>query len=224
MVLKFKTGQEVSKEGQGQELQDSLLEVQGQELQEVSKEECDYVVDLLKRTMPHANIRTVSYLGNRTQKQQYLRRRASMELSCDLNETLMFRGTWRTPTKDIAEYGYVKTSGRWGHGWYFSDSARYAARYAYENTNRTESTSEKELTLALLITGDSYKYNSDNHNAFNKHPKNAITERRYHSCLGNKTSHLEKITGYCCVVFNSDQIYPLYSITYSESVESLSCL
>lgn len=156
----------------------------------VTKEEREYVKHRL-RSITNINLDSVVVDQNWNPELycKYMKIRKSLiNCSTTLNEKIMFRGTKPTSTDYTANNGYTAPAvSSFGEGFYFAMDANYAATYAFKN----EVTNEKELTLALIITGDP------------------------NSVMRNKTCSTDPTKeSICCAIKDQNQAYPLYLIRY----------
>ena len=179
-------------------------------IQDTTAQELDFVKCLLRSTMNDViNFDTVevSRIWNRKLYSKFSRKQKSFRNGND--PKVMFRGTQRTPTiyTYTAQDGYGHPANSdFGDGIYFAEDAKYAAKYAYED----KKTGKKELTLALILSGDT---NTEG-NIDYINPK---THRPYDSCMKNKICSIDEgLTSICCATRHVDQSYPLYIIKYTE--------
>ena len=180
----------------------------------VSTEVINYLKHLFNKTMPNIDIFDVKYIASQKQLTRYVKcaARIKKKYADCYTEKLMFRGTfWSRPeliAQDDCGYGR-NTKGSWGDGYYLTEDAIHADRYAYYH----DDTQIKELTVALVITGHCYHVIAEE----TPPKKDSDTNEAYDSCAGKKkSSRYANITSNSCVVFNAAQTCPVIRFSYKE--------
>lgn len=184
----------------------------------VSMEVVNYLKGLFNKTMPNIDIFDVKYIVNQEMLTRYVNcaARIKNKYADRYKEKLMFRGTSMSSpesmTRNSIGYGQ-NTKGSWGHGYYFTEDAIHADLYAYEPLD----TQKRELTFALVITGNCYDVSPEE-----TPPKeDPVRHEAYDSYAGKRKSSKDaKVTSNSCVVFDIAQTCPVISFSYEKSSSS----
>lgn len=166
----------------------------------------------LASTLPQAQIRSIERIQNQKLWENYDRGKQEIlkKNKGVVNEKQLFHGTSETPPDKIYngtkgfDFRYC-TQGMWGRGSYFAVNASYSDQYSYKNG----SGGYRQIFLATVLTGDTCRMNSDGNLT---HPplKPGSANERYDS-----------VSGYIggsdiFVVYDFEQAYPAYLITYTK--------
>ena len=178
------------------------------------------IEDRMKKAQFHVEIVRIERIQNQWLWDMYSQshKRMSNKNSGEVNERELFHGTRNVPPVKIynSEQGFdnrLSSRGMWGEGAYFAVRAAYSDRYAY-----TTPEGHKQMFLAKVITGITYKCSPDNSLKAppkkSDHPSTLLSsgsmfeDERYDSVSGNTGG--SKIF----VIYEHGRVYPAYLITY----------
>ena len=166
-------------------------------------------------TLPSAQIKSIQRIQNQWlwEKYTFSKQRMSERNNGNVNEKKLFHGTRGTQPEKIfkSEQGFdfrFSSQGLWGTGTYFAVNASYSDRYTYS------SASGKQMILALVLTGETHRCQSDG--SLKKPPVKPQTkanttfeDERYDSVSGHTNG------SDVFIIYDHEKAYPSYLITYS---------
>ena len=187
-----------------------------------SKEWTD-VEKLMHASLPSARILTLQRIQNQWLWEKYIfsKERIREQNNGIINEKQLFHGTSETPPERIfkSRQGFDfrhSTWGRWGTGAYFAVNASYSdANYAHHSAGT------KQLILAKVLTGESYRSPPDSN--LRKPP---VKKSHAHSVMSSGTFIDELYDSVCgrtngsdiFVIYDHEKAYPDYLITYDSYI------
>ena len=180
-----------------------------------------------KETLGTATVVAIKRIQNKWLWEKYCQEKGRMckKNAGDVNEKELFHGSRRNDPEKIysSEEGFDmrhSNAGMWGQANYFAEDARYSNGYAYQASNygysglyRHSYSTEKEMFLAKVLTGDSYQCSSNRTLRLppEKTPVKGVNLKqvRYDSVNG--------VTGGSRVymTYANDRAYPAYLIRYT---------
>ena len=179
-----------------------------------SGEEFSHIESLIHQTMPTAVIQSVKRIQNNWLWERYVltRRRISKKNSGRVNERELFHGSRSSRAYKIydSEEGFdmrYSSQGMWGQANYFAEKASYSNSYAYELGDGT-----REILLAMVVTGDSYKCQSNR--TLRMPPVKANLDSRFHEERYD-TVEGETSDSKVFMTYSNDKAYPAYLIVYT---------
>ena len=179
-----------------------------------SGDEFSHIDSMFRLTMPTAVILSIKRIQNNWLWERYVitRRRISKKNNGRVNEKELFHGSRSSRASMIydSEEGFdmrYSSTGMWGQANYFAEKASYSNSYAHELGNGT-----REMLLAKVLTGDSYKCPSDR--TLRMPPVKAgldthFQRERYDTVEGETNDSKVYMT------YSNDKAYPAYLIVYT---------
>ena len=181
-------------------------------------EEWAEIEKLIHVSLPSARIQTLQCIQNQWlwEKYSFSKERMHEQNKGVVNEKRLFHGTSSTPPEKIFrssqgfDFRYC-TTGMWGAGTYFAVNAKYSDNYAYS------SASSKQLILAKVLTGETYRSLPDS--SLKKPPVKKHTQSS-----GTFADELyDSVSGHAngsdiFIIYDHEKAYPDYLITYTTSV------
>ena len=177
-------------------------------------QEWSHVKRKFRATITDAYIKRIWRVQNTWLWKRYVHHKKMMEEKNRgaVNEMELFHGTGETDPREIydSEEGFdmrFSAQGMWGQANYFAVKASYSDKYAHTNTS-----GQKEIFLANVLTGDTYRCSSDS--SLRMPPLKPSTggvqlhQVRYDTVTG--------FTGGCQVymTYDNQKAYPTYLILY----------
>ena len=186
--------------------------------EDASKEEQKFVLDLMEKTIPKVNIKTLKRIQHKSQWKFYSLQRDTMRRNHDPNEMHLFHGTRNTDPNEVvkSEKGIDFRHSRcsrllWGNGSYFAVKASYShADYAHEIDDQLFG-KYKQLIIAKVLTGLSKDYGTQSMSTLNMPPTEKLPDGKtvvYDTVCG--TTNGCKVY----VVFDHCRVYPAYIVKY----------
>ena len=191
--------------------------------------EWNKILNRMQDTLPMVKLTSIQRIQNEYLWEKYClhKQRIGRKGTERVNEKELFHGTSSTPPEKIykSEEGFdmrYSQAGMWGQGNYFAESAKYSASsYAYrkETTHKyilglfTRTTSEKQIFLAKVLTGDSYRSHPDRTLRFP--PVKATSSSA-------ETIHYDTVHGISqggdliYITYSNDKAYPMYLISFTD--------
>ena len=181
------------------------------ELSESTDEYC-HIKSMFQLTMPNSVIVSIKRIQNNWLWERYVltRKRLSKKNNGRVNEKELFHGSRSSRAHLIydSEEGFdmrYSSEGMWGQANYFAVKASYSNSYAYELGGGT-----REILLAKVLTGDSYKCSSDRTLRMPpvKYGQTRFQQERYDTVEGETSGSTVYMT------YSNDKAYPAYLIVY----------
>lgn len=212
LSLNHSTDLPVEWEPQSQESEIKPVRVDSTEWVGISK--------LMKKTLPSLVMVKVERVQNRPLwDKYYLEKKQISKTNGEVNEKLLFHGSRSAVPRNIVlsskgidfRCSSRKRPMMWGTGAYFAANASYSDNYAHS----VDSSLNKEVILACVLTGNSYSYGKKTDSSLTKPPSmpqlgaSAPAECKLYDTVNGCTNGS---TVY--VVYDHDKSYPAYIITY----------
>lgn len=191
--------------------------------------EWNKILNRMQDTLPKVKLTSIQRIQNEHLWEKYClhKERIGRKGTERVNEKELFHGTSSTSPENIykSEEGFdmrFSQPGMWGQGNYFAESAKYSASsYAYrkETTHKymfdilKYTTSEKQIFLAKVLTGDSYRSLPDR--ALRFPPVKATSSSA-------ETIHYDTVHGISpggeliYITYSNDKAYPMYLISFTD--------
>lgn len=177
-------------------------------------------------TMPQAKIQSIHKINNAwlMERYQFAKKRMAVCNSGKVNEKLLFHGTTSVPPSKIinSEFGFdfrCCSKGLWGIGTYFAVNASYSNAYSYKPAGQAH----REILLALVLTGDSYRCTRDE--SLRRPPVKKKQGSPTEDSQGRGEERYDTVCGHTggsdvFVVYDHEKAYPNYLITYTTQQSS----
>ena len=200
------------------------------ELINVSKgsSEWNKILNRMQETLPTIKLTSIQRIQNEHLWEKYCQHKERMDRKGHerVNEKELFHGTSNTPPEEIykSEDGFdmrFSRPGMWGRGNYFAESAKYSASsYSYrKETTHTlfyffsRAVTEKQIFLAKVLTGDSYRSHSDQTLRIPPLKTTSSSSEKIHYDTVNGISHGGELI---YITYSNDKAYPMYLITFTD--------
>jgi hypothetical protein len=181
-------------------------------------EEWAEIEKMIHVSLPSAKIQTLQRIQNQWlwEKYNFSKERMHEQNNGVINEKRLFHGTSSTPPEKIFrssqgfDFRYC-TRGMWGTGTYFAVNASYSDNYAFNSAG------SKQLILAKVLTGETYRSSPDS--SLKKPPvkKHAQTSGTFVDELYDSVSgHANGSDIF--IIYDHEKAYPDYLITYTTSM------
>ena len=201
------------------------------ELMNVSKGSLEWnkILNCMQETLPTVKLTSIQRIQNENLWEKYCQHKERMgrKGSERVNEKELFHGTSKTPPEEIykSEEGFdmrFSRSGMWGRGNYFAESAKYSASsYSYrKETTHTllylfsRTVSEKQIFLAKVLTGDSYRSPPDQTLQIPPLKITSSSSEKIRYDTVNGISHGGELI---YIAYSNDKAYPMYLITFTDN-------
>ena len=183
------------------------------------------VEKLMHTSLPSAQILTLQRIQNQWlwDKYSFSKERMHEQNNGIINEKQLFHGTSSTPPEKIfkSRQGFdfrFCSRGMWGTGTYFAVNASYSDNYAYRSSGA------KQLILAKVLTGETYRSVPDS--SLKKPP---VKKSHVHSSTSSDTFVDELYDSVCghtkgsdiFVIYDHEKAYSDYLITYDTDCSSI---
>ena len=177
------------------------------------------IYDSFKKTMIDFEVIDIQRIQNKWIWERYAMTKCRMHKknSGKINERKLFHGSRNARAECIysSEEGFdmrFSIEGMWGHANYFAEKAVYSDFYAFHSEGI------KEMMVALVLTGDTYKCGPDSN--LRMPPEKPNQEVRNGSKLCQRYDSVCGITKKCTVymTYCNDNAYPAYVIKYHPRV------
>jgi len=200
------------------------------ELMNVSKgsSEWNKILNRMKETLPSVKLTSIQRIQNEHLWEKYCQHKDRMGRKGHerINEKELFHGTSQTLPEEIykSEEGFdmrFSRPGMWGQGNYFAESARYSAS-GYSHQKETTQTylyffsrtcREKQMFLAKVLTGDSYRSPPDQSLRFPPLKTTSSSSEKIHYDTVNGVSHGGELI---YITYSNDKAYPMYLINFTD--------
>ena len=201
------------------------------ELMDVPKgsPEWNKILNRMQDSLPTVKLTSIQRIQNEYLWEKYClhKERIGRQGTERVNEKELFHGTSSTPPEKIykSEDGFdmrFSQAGMWGQGNYFAESAKYSASgYAYvkETTHKyifgllTHTTSEKQIFLAKVLTGDSYRSPPDRNLRIPPVKTTSSSGGTIRYDTVNGISHGGELI---YITYSNDKAYPMYVISFTD--------
>ena len=184
-------------------------------------EEWAEIEKLMHASLPSARIQTLQRIQNQWlwEKYSFSKERMHEQNKGVINEKRLFHGTSSTPPEKIFrssqgfDFRYC-TRGMWGTGTYFAVNASYSDNYTFSSAG------SKQLILAKVLTGETYRSSPDS--SLKKPPvkKHTPSSGTFVDELYDSVSGLANGSD-IFIIYDHEKAYPDYLITYTTSASYL---
>ena len=185
------------------------------ELLESSDEYC-HIKSMFQLTMADSVIVSIKRIQNNWLWERYVltKKRLNKKNNGRVNEKELFHGSRSSRAHTIydSEEGFdmrYSSEGMWGQANYFAVKASYSNAYAFQLSDGT-----REILLAKVLTGDSYKCSSDRTLRMPplKDGQTHFQQERYDTVEGDTSGSKVYMT------YSNDKAYPAYLIVYNPNL------
>ena len=170
------------------------------------------VEKLVHASLPLARIQTLQRIQNEWlwDKYRFSKERMSNQNNGVVNEKRLFHGTRSTAPEKIfkSRQGFdfrFCSRGMWGNGTYFAVNAKYSDDYAYRSSGA------KQLILAKVLTGETYRCAPDQ--SLTKPPVRKQSKMFVDELYDSVSGHTNGSNIF--IIYDHEKAYPEYLITYT---------